>query len=93
MKNDGYMADSLSYYLNTSYVVEKENLASGKFLVLLSSGVPDDEFMKDNFSIKRIQPYQRPMIYASVGISRNTGNGFPWALIWRWKIREYIIVW
>ena len=74
MKNDGYMADSLSYYLNTSYVVEKENLASGKFLVLLSSGVPDDEFMKDNFSIKRIQPYQRPMIYASVGISRNTGN-------------------
>ena len=46
MKADGYLAESVSYYQNTSYIDNEAYLSSGNYLVALSSGEPDDYFYK-----------------------------------------------
>ena len=72
MKNDGFMPKSVPYIANTTYVDEKENLESGKFLVVLSSGEPKEYLLKDNIRIKQIPRCISSMIYASIGISQYT---------------------
>ena len=72
MKNDGFMPKSVPYIANTTYVDEKENLESGKFLVVLSSGEPKEYLLKDNLRIKQIPLCISSMIYASIGISQYT---------------------
>ena len=74
MKKDGFMKKTASYYANTTYIDEEENLKSGKFLVVLSEGEPEEYLLKDNICIKRIPPCFSPQIAASIGISKKTEN-------------------
>ena len=50
MKSDGYLADSVSYYQNASYAEENAHLTSGKFLVVLATGEPDEYLLKNNIA-------------------------------------------
>ena len=72
MKTEGFMPKSVSYYANTAYINEKENLESGKFLVVLTAGEPEEYLLKDNIRIKRIQRCLPSQIAGSIGISKNT---------------------
>lgn len=74
MKNDGFMKKTVSYYANTTYIDEEEDLKSGKFLVVLSEGEPEEYLLKDNICIKRIPPCFSSQIAASIGISKKTEN-------------------
>ena len=74
MKTDGFMKKTVSYYANTTYIDEKEDLESGKFLVVLSEGEPEEYLLKDNICIKRIPPCFSSQIAASIGISKKTEN-------------------
>ncbi len=72
MKTEGFMPKSVSYYANTAYIDEKENLESGKFLVVLAAGEPEEYLLKENIRIKQIQRCLPSQIAASIGISKNT---------------------
>ena len=72
MKTDGFIPKSVSYYANTAYIDEKENLESGRFLVVLAAGEPEEYLLKDNICIKRIQRCLPSQLAASIGISKNT---------------------
>ena len=72
MKADGYLADSVSYYRNTSYSDNEDNLASGKFLVVLGTGEPDNYLLKKDISIKKLTSYLPARVNASIGISSKT---------------------
>ncbi|MDY6338757.1 MAG: sugar ABC transporter substrate-binding protein [Saccharofermentans sp.] len=72
MKNEGLMPKSVSYAGNTAYITEKENLESGKFLVVLSDSEPEDYLLKSNISIKQVPRYLPSQIADSIGISKNT---------------------
>ena len=74
MKSDGYLADSVSYYQNASYAEENANLTSGKFLVVLATGEPDEYLLKNNICIKQTTSYLSSRINGSIGISKETGN-------------------
>ena len=74
MKTEGFMPESVSYYANTAYIDEKENLEAGRFLVVLAAGEPEEYLLKDNIRIKRIQSCLPSQIAASIGISKNTDN-------------------
>ena len=74
MKSDGYLADSVSYYQNASYADENANLTSGKFLVVLATGEPDEYLLKNNIRIKQATAYLSSRINGSIGISKDTGN-------------------
>lgn len=74
MKSDGYLADSVSYYQNASYADENANLTSGKFLVVLATGEPDEYLLKNNICIKQTTSYLSSRINGSIGISKYTGN-------------------
>ena len=72
MKAEGFIPKSVAYYANTAYINEKENLESGKFLVVLAAGEPEEYLLKDNICIKRIQQCLPSQLAASIGISKNT---------------------
>ena len=72
MKADGYLAESVSYYQNTSYIDNEAYLSSGNYLVALSSGEPDEYFYKENICIKKLTPYLPARVNTSIGISCNT---------------------
>ena len=74
MKNEGFMADSVTYYQNSSYAEEEANLSTGKYLVALSLGEPEEYYAKDNIIIKKIAPFLPPRINASIGISSKTSK-------------------
>ena len=74
MKKDGFMKKTVSYYANTTYIDEEEDLKSGKFLVVLSEGEPEEYLLKDNICIKRIPPWFSSQIAASIGISKKAEN-------------------
>lgn len=76
MKEDGYMTDSISYLdnpgLNNAKVLE--NVESGNYLVALSCGAVDEVFLKDNITVKKVDPYLSSRVNGSIGISKNTGD-------------------
>ena len=72
MKNEGFMAESVTYYQNSSYAEEEANLSSGKYLVALSSGEPEAYYAKNNIVIKKLAPFLPARINASIGISSKT---------------------
>ena len=74
MKNEGFMADSVTYYQNSSYAPEEANLSSGKYLVALSLGEPEEYFAKENIIIKKVAPVLPSRINASIGISSKTSK-------------------
>ena len=74
MKNEGFMAESVSYYQNSSYAEEEANLSSGKYLVALSSGEPEAYYAKENIVIKKLAPAIPSRINASIGISSKTNK-------------------
>ena len=74
MKTDGFIPKSVSYYANTAYDNEKDNLESGKFLVVLAAGEPGEYLLKDNICIKQVPQCLPSMIATSIGISKNTTN-------------------
>ena len=74
MKTDGFIPKSVSYYANTAYDDEKDNLESGKFLVVLAAGEPGEYLLKDNICIKQVPQCLPSMIATSIGISKNTTN-------------------
>lgn len=74
MKNEGFMADSVTYYQNSSYAAEEANLSSGKYLVTLSLSEPEEYYAKENIIIKKVAPVIPSRINASIGISSKTSK-------------------
>lgn len=76
MKKDGYMTDSIPYLgnsgLNSAEVLK--NVESGNYMVALSSGSVDEEFLKDNITVKTVKPYLSSRINGSIAISKNTDD-------------------
>ena len=74
MKSSGFMAKSVSYNANVSYIEAAKNIENGKFLVLLSSGEPEEMLFRDNICIKKIRPCLSSRVNGSIGIASNTKN-------------------
>lgn len=76
MKKDGYMTDSIAYLDNPGLgnADVLENVESGNYLVALSSGAVDEVFLKDNITVKTVNPYLSSRINGSIAISKNTDN-------------------
>jgi len=72
MKQDGYIADSVSFHYNTSYKKEAGNLEEGKFLVALDVGEPQKMYFKENLTIKTLPSYIPSRINGSIGIAKDT---------------------
>lgn len=76
MKEEGYMAESISYRYNIALSDEGvlKNIEDGNYLVALSVGPVDEVFLKDNITVKKVPPYLSSRINSSIGISKNTDD-------------------
>ena len=76
MKKEGYMEDNISYIgnpgLNNAEVFK--NIESGNYMVALSSGSVAEVFLKDNITVKKIEPYLSSRINGSIAISKTTAD-------------------
>lgn len=76
MKQDGYIAENLSYINNSGLnnVEISKNIKDGNYMVALASGTVNDAFLKDNIIVKRITPYLSSRINGSIAISNNADD-------------------
>ena len=74
MRSEGFIARSVSYYANTSYSSQEENLKAGRFLVALLPDQPDEMFMSDRYSLKEIKKCLYSRNRGAIGIAKNTEN-------------------
>lgn len=76
MKQDGYIAENVSYINNSGLnnVEISKNIKDGNYMVALASGTVNDAFLKDNIIVKRITPYLSSRINGSIAISNNADD-------------------
>ena len=72
MKREGLMSESVSYAMDTSSDHQPVNIESGRFLVVLDQGIPNEVFNKDNICIKELAPVLTSRVNGSIGISNKT---------------------
>lgn len=76
MKKDGYMSDDLTNeitYLNNPGLNDAhvlKNVKEGNFAVALCNGSVDENFKKDNITVKEVKTYLSSRINGSIGVAK-----------------------
>ena len=78
MKKDGYMSDDLTNeitYLNNPGLNDAQilkNIKEGNFAAALCVGSVDENFKKDNITVKEVKNYLSSRINGSIGVAKKT---------------------